>query len=195
MPRPDKRAAVMQAALEIIAAQGFHDSPTAHIAERAGVGMGTIYRYFKSKDELIHAIFKERIAVARGFILEKYDRSQSLQRRFLFLSNRLYNFMLENPLDFKFFEQYRNSPYGSQVQFENIQAFEKDITFGDYPFMTIFKEGQDLGVVKELNLPLLLALTLSPIFTLIGQVLSGDLVVQGRDVDSFFRACWDAIAC
>ena len=53
----NKRDDVIQATLEIIAENGFHNAPTSLIADRANVGMGTIYRYFKSKDELIHAIY------------------------------------------------------------------------------------------------------------------------------------------
>ena len=183
----------MNAALEIIAEIGFHDSPTSLIAERAQVGMGTIYRYFKSKDELIHTIFKERIAIAKKNILSNYDRSQSLQDRFLFLSKNLYNYMLENPLDFRFYEQYRNSQFGVQTRLENVVSFEQGITPGDYPFMTVFKEGQDQGVIKTMNLPLLIALTLSPVFNLIGQTLNGAYLPKPSECDAFFLACWDAI--
>jgi AcrR family transcriptional regulator len=51
--KTDKRAALLEAALELFAENGFHGAPTSLIAERAGVGVGTIYRYFKDKDELI----------------------------------------------------------------------------------------------------------------------------------------------
>ena len=53
MERGDKREAVMRAALELVGEHGFHGSPMAMIASRAGVAAGTIYRYFESKDVLI----------------------------------------------------------------------------------------------------------------------------------------------
>ncbi|HLA27163.1 MAG TPA: helix-turn-helix domain-containing protein [Syntrophales bacterium] len=40
----DKRGEIIQAALELIAEQGFHGAPMALIADKAGVGAGTIYR-------------------------------------------------------------------------------------------------------------------------------------------------------
>ena len=46
---------VLEAARDVFAAQGF-TAPTSAIAERAGVGVGTIYRRYRSKDELIHAL-------------------------------------------------------------------------------------------------------------------------------------------
>ena len=59
MKNSDKREEIMQAALELIAEHGFHGAPMAMIAEKAGVGAGTIYRYFESKDALIAEIFSE----------------------------------------------------------------------------------------------------------------------------------------
>ncbi|MBQ4491867.1 MAG: helix-turn-helix transcriptional regulator, partial [Deltaproteobacteria bacterium] len=52
----DRRTSILEAALGLIAERGFHGTPAALIAERAGVGVGTIYRYFRDKDELIHAV-------------------------------------------------------------------------------------------------------------------------------------------
>ncbi|MDR6867764.1 AcrR family transcriptional regulator [Microbacterium resistens] len=47
--------AVLEAARDVFAAQGF-DAPTAAIARRAGVGVATVYRRYRSKDELVHAL-------------------------------------------------------------------------------------------------------------------------------------------
>ncbi|MBU4403910.1 MAG: TetR/AcrR family transcriptional regulator, partial [Actinobacteria bacterium] len=59
MKASDKRVDVMQAALELIAEQGFHGAPMAAIAKKAGVASGTIYCYFESKDALITELFQE----------------------------------------------------------------------------------------------------------------------------------------
>ena len=55
---PEKKVAIFQAALDLIAQNGFHDSPTAKITAEAGVGVGTICRYFENKEELINELFK-----------------------------------------------------------------------------------------------------------------------------------------
>ena len=46
----DKREAVLGAALELFVERGFHGTTVPEIAERAGVGAGTIYRHFASKE-------------------------------------------------------------------------------------------------------------------------------------------------
>ena len=57
MENTDKRMAVIQAAMELIAENGFHGTPMSGIAKRAGVAAGTIYHYFESKDALIEATY------------------------------------------------------------------------------------------------------------------------------------------
>ena len=59
MTKPDKRDEIVRAALELIAEHGFHGAPMAMIADRAGVGAGTIYRYFENKDVLINELYLE----------------------------------------------------------------------------------------------------------------------------------------
>lgn len=190
----DKRSDVMQAAMRIIAENGFHNAPTSLIAEKAGVGMGTIYRYFKSKDELIHAIYNERLTITRQEVRKKYDITASLRDRHIKLCHNLFDYMVNNPLDFSFYEQYRNSPYCQTGQLENILAFEQSDSPQDYPFLNLFKEGQMKKEIKGLQYRLLFALALSPIFTLIGQTIAGVLQVNEEELEQTFAACWDAIA-
>lgn len=59
MSKSDKRDEIVRAALELIAEHGFHGAPMASIADRAGVGAGTIYRYFENKDVLITELYRE----------------------------------------------------------------------------------------------------------------------------------------
>lgn len=51
-PPSDRRDRVIAAATEMFASQGFHDVKLDRVAERAGVAKGTIYLYFKSKEDL-----------------------------------------------------------------------------------------------------------------------------------------------
>lgn len=54
MPSKDRRQQIMRAAEQLFSNRRFHEITTDDIAARAGVGKGTIYRYFKNKDELFH---------------------------------------------------------------------------------------------------------------------------------------------
>jgi len=48
-----RRAAILKAARDLVAQTGFRDAQMAAVAERAGVALGTLYRYFPAKAELM----------------------------------------------------------------------------------------------------------------------------------------------
>jgi TetR/AcrR family fatty acid metabolism transcriptional regulator len=53
----DKREAILRAATAVFAEKGFFNSKVADIAKAAGVADGTVYLYFKNKDDVLHSIF------------------------------------------------------------------------------------------------------------------------------------------
>jgi TetR/AcrR family fatty acid metabolism transcriptional regulator len=57
----DKRARILDAAIKVFAERGFHSATVAEIARAAGVADGTIYLYFKSKDDLLLRLFDEKM--------------------------------------------------------------------------------------------------------------------------------------
>jgi TetR/AcrR family fatty acid metabolism transcriptional regulator len=56
-PVPDKRGAILRAATSVFAEKGFFNAKVADIAKAAGVADGTVYLYFKNKDDVLHSIF------------------------------------------------------------------------------------------------------------------------------------------
>jgi len=58
----DKREAILRAAIKVFAGKGYFNSKVADIASEAGIADGTVYLYFKSKDEILHSIFDRAMA-------------------------------------------------------------------------------------------------------------------------------------
>lgn len=58
----DKRRQILDAAVEVFAESGFHKSRVSEVARAAEVADGTIYLYFKSKDDILISIFEETMA-------------------------------------------------------------------------------------------------------------------------------------
>ena len=52
-----KREAILRAAIKVFAGKGYFNSKVADVATAAGIADGTVYLYFKSKDEILHSIF------------------------------------------------------------------------------------------------------------------------------------------
>jgi TetR/AcrR family fatty acid metabolism transcriptional regulator len=58
----EKRARILESAERVFASKGFFGSKVADIAADAGVADGTIYLYFRSKDDLLISVFEEQMA-------------------------------------------------------------------------------------------------------------------------------------
>lgn len=54
---PDKRRKILDAAVRVFASNGYYSSKVSHIAREAGVADGTIYLYFKNKEDLLIQVF------------------------------------------------------------------------------------------------------------------------------------------
>jgi TetR/AcrR family fatty acid metabolism transcriptional regulator len=57
----DKRERILRAAIRVFARKGFYATRVSEIAKAAGVADGTIYLYFKNKDDVLISIFEDRI--------------------------------------------------------------------------------------------------------------------------------------
>src|SRR6188474_2986772 len=62
----DKREAILRAAISVFAHSGYFNSKVADIAREAGVADGTVYLYFKSKEDILHSIFDRSVEEALG---------------------------------------------------------------------------------------------------------------------------------
>ncbi len=83
-PATDKREAILRAAIKVFAGKGYFNSKVADIAGKAGIADGTVYLYFKSKDEILRSIFDRAMAAfiseGKAELLELNDPVEKLRR-------------------------------------------------------------------------------------------------------------------
>lgn len=190
MKNSDKRTEIMQAALRLIAEHGFHGAPMAMIAEKAGVGTGTIYCHFESKDALINALFLELRGTITAVLLEGYSVDKPIRERFLHLSTTLLKYFIENSLHFRFIEQYINSPYGVNFRRERFMresSSELDV------FETLFEQGVNQQVMKDFPQPVHFALAFGPLIALVRDHVLGFVNMDDAMLTKFVESCWDGI--
>lgn len=190
--KPGKNLAILDAALDLIAENGFHQTPISLIARNAGVGAGTIYRYFRDKDELIHALFNHVEGRLKAAILKDYDSGGQVRTRFFHLWTSILVYLINNPREFKFLEQYYNSPYGIPVRRERLLA--EDPAGGKLdPILELFGTGRKQHVIKNLALSVLFALGIGPIVLLMRDRNAGFVELDETTVRHVVEACWDAV--
>ena len=143
----DKREAILRAATSVFARNGYFNSKVADIASEAGVADGTVYLYFKSKEEILHSVFDrsvdQAVADARDQ-LEEIDNPREKLRRIALL--HLERLGADRELAIVF-----------QVELRGSTKFMEEFSaagFAEYLGLirSTFEEGQRAGVFrKELN--------------------------------------------
>ena len=146
-PVTDKREAILRAATSVFAQNGYFNSKVADIAGAAGVADGTVYLYFKSKEEILHSIFDrsvdEAVSEARKQI-EKVDDPREKLRRIAHL--HLERLGADRDLAIVF-----------QVELRGSTKFMEEFSAAGFAaylglIRTTFEEGQEAGVFRpELN--------------------------------------------
>lgn len=76
-PKGDKRERILDAAVRVFAGKSFYTATVAEIAREAGVADGTIYLYFKSKDDLLISLFEQRMGELNEQMTAELGRHES----------------------------------------------------------------------------------------------------------------------
>lgn len=189
MSRPDRRAEIILAARETIAEQGFHGAPMAMIAARAGVGAGTIYRYFANKDLLITELCRELEGRIYPAMMAGCDPDGTVRERFIHLGSALMRYFIGHPLDFRYLQQFHNSPYGAAYRRDKLLGRHE----GNDVYRSLFIEGTAAGVMKDLPLAILFSLTFGPLIAAVRDHVLGIVELDERLIAHIAEACWDAV--
>src|SRR5690606_6068569 len=107
----DKRSAILRAALELFAEGGVNGIPMPLVAEQAGVGTGTIYRYFASKELLVNELFRELKVLVNRRLYADLDLHRERREVFDERSQRWVRYTREEPDIYRWLELQDHRPY------------------------------------------------------------------------------------
>jgi len=68
MRDPEKPQQIIEAAIRVFARNGYYSSRVSDIAREAGIASGTIYLYFKTKEEILVTLFREKMAAFVAYL-------------------------------------------------------------------------------------------------------------------------------
>jgi AcrR family transcriptional regulator len=100
MARPkseDKRNAILDAATRLFAERGLTAAPTSEISKLAGVAEGTLFTYFKTKDDLINALYREIKLELADAMMSDFPRKKNIRTRLRHVWDRYVNWGIANP--------------------------------------------------------------------------------------------------
>jgi TetR/AcrR family transcriptional regulator, fatty acid metabolism regulator protein len=97
-PGGDKRERILDAAERVFAAHGFFAARVSEIAKEAGVADGTIYLYFKSKDEVLISLFESRMERFNQLLADAIPTTASPTEKLLTLIRTYLTLVREQPM-------------------------------------------------------------------------------------------------
>jgi len=100
----DKRNAILSAATEVFAERGL-GAATSAISHAAGVAEGTLFTYFKTKDDLVNALYREIKLELADAMMSDFPRRASVRRRFQHVWDRYAEWGIANPQQYKVLQQ------------------------------------------------------------------------------------------
>jgi AcrR family transcriptional regulator len=100
MARPrseDKRNAILDAATRLFAERGLTAAPTSEISKLAGVAEGTLFTYFKTKDDLINALYREVKLDLADAMMSDFPRKKNISTKLRHVWDRYVSWGIANP--------------------------------------------------------------------------------------------------
>lgn len=150
MKNKPKYKQIIDAAVEVIAENGYHKSQVSKIAKKAGVADGTIYLYFKNKEDILVSVFKNKMGQFIEQIAYAISQKQNANEKLLTLIEMHFS-QLSQDSHLAIVTQLELRQSDSALRLQINQILKPYLTVID----EIISEGIDQKFFKEdLNLPL-----------------------------------------
>ena len=182
----DKREAILAAALELFVERGFFGTAVPEIAERAGVGAGTIYRYFESKEALVNAIYRQEKLHFAHVVLDDFPASAPTREQFRLLWTRMATFATEHTNAFIFMELHHHARYLD----EESRALENRMT---EVFTGVVTRAQAQGDLKAGSPRLLMGLVMGAFIGVMRSCVEIDTPLTQADWKLAEQCVWEAV--
>jgi AcrR family transcriptional regulator len=186
MTPSDKRDDILQAALILFAERGYYGTPVSLIADKAGVGSGTIYRYFKDKDELVNVLYRTWKQTFVEHISKGLDPEQPIRTQFHQVWEALASFALANREAYIFLEAHHHAPYLDQAS----QTLTEESLAR---FATIIMAGQEQQIIVDGPPQLLGPLMWAPFAQIMKQHWAGKLELSPEMMAQVEEMCWQSL--
>lgn len=182
----NKKEAIYQATIDLVISEGIHNTPMSKIAKKAGISVGTIYLYFKNKEDLIGKLYMD-LKKRMGEAIHKVD-IKNLDTEAIFKAYwiGLYNYFSKDPKALQYMEQLRFSTYISAKQHEEAEIYYM-------PIINFFAEAMQMGKIKRMSIPIVASMQHAVVSNLVYQKISRLAEVNVDELESVCQSCWDGL--
>ena len=181
----EKKQRIILTMLELVVEQGVHATPMSQVAKEAGVAVGTIYHYFKNKEQIIEEIYS-MICKDFGVVLMANFPENDVKKQFEAIWLNLYNYFVGNPLAFKFMEFIGVPPIITEdIRSKNIVHFTNIRDF--------FLAGILSKDLKDVNLRLMVQMSFGNVISATRLKFKNELEMTNDQINDALEMSWNCI--
>jgi AcrR family transcriptional regulator len=186
-----RRRQILQAALSCFTELGFTETSMAHICERSGASIGSMYHHFKSKEQLAAAVYMDGILQYQDGLLSALEQEEKAEGGIRAVIEFHLRWVAGNPDRSRFLFQKRHEAFmgGTDDEFNRLnKKFVLAIS-------QWFARHVEAGVIRKMGWDMYLAILLGPCQEFSRLFLSGkNMSSIDRAVEELSRAAWNSLA-
>lgn len=186
-PRDDQKIEqIYRATLALVAEKGLAGITMGEIAKAANIGTGTLYIYFKSKDELINSLFTHCRKSSAEIYFKNYDVEEPFKIGFKTIWQNLLKYRMERFEEAVFMEQCYHSPFVTE---SNKEISKKLLQ----PLYALMERGKKENLIKDVDTFLLLTFMVGSLTEVVKHSHFSGRRITKAVVEKMFQLCWDGL--
>ena len=182
----DKRKALLNATLELINTNGFHETSMSKISKYAAVAPATIYLYFENKQDLINQLYLDVKASFSVSAFKGYTENLPVKKGFEIIWYNIANYKLKHIKEATFLSQCDNAPLiDAEIMKEGLKHLQ--------PLLSLWERGKTEGIIKPLSPYVLYAYTVYSLSFLMSMQERNLFEIDKNIKDDMFKVAWDGM--
>ncbi|MCO0597554.1 TetR family transcriptional regulator [Peribacillus butanolivorans] len=182
----NKRDNIVSSALVLFAERGYDATTIPMIATSAGVGAGTIYRYFENKEVLGNKIFQEYLNIFTETLENRFPYDESIRNQFHHIFISMIHFTTEHSQALYFIKTHSSAHFLNEESHSSFQGLLNILK-------SFFDSGKAKKEIKELPSAALIAIIYGAFLELQRLVRIGELEPEAKLLADVEESIWDAV--
>ena len=178
--------AIYRATLTLVKERGLAGITMCDISKEASIATGTLYIYFKNKDELIKALFTECRTKSTSFYFDGVDGDSSFEHRMQKLFRNIISYKMKNFEVSAFLEQSYHSPY---VDLTDLKKKQKALN----PLFHLVKEGIETKKIRSTEVELVVSYLFGIINEMVKKAYFSNKKITEPVVKELYGMFWNGI--
>jgi len=182
----DKQKLILDAALKLFVEYGFHGTPTSKIAQEAGVANGTLFHYYKTKDDLVVGLYNEIRSELSEATSSITHESEFITPKFKNIFIHTLYWALNNKEKFYYLQQFHISPHAAKISNEAILQQDQVQT-------KLIAEGIRKKLMRQIPAELIFTMFNSQLFSIYQYLTSAEFTQeeQERIINETYQMTWE----